>query len=197
MPASTESEVQNPYYALGWIHESYRGHPLVVHSGSIDGFSVHLGFLPETGQGLIVLMNRDDAPAALMALAYSAYDRLLRLEPIDWEKRLGDSPAPLQDVHETALDFPIETVVGRYEHPAYGALTVRADGDRLVMEFRTLRWTLVYQGDRRFLSREPIVAGAPQISIRFSTQKRGEPVRLFIPLNFDDGDPVEVFTRVK
>ena len=28
----------------------------LMHNGNIDGFTVHLGFLPETGQGLIVLM---------------------------------------------------------------------------------------------------------------------------------------------
>ena len=89
MPAPDQPEVQHPSYALGWIHESYRGHPLVVHNGAIDGFTVHLGFLPETGQGLILLMNRDLATAALMALAYSAYDRLLGLEPLDWETRLS------------------------------------------------------------------------------------------------------------
>ena len=92
MPAPDQPEVQHPYYALGWIHESYRGHPLVVHNGAIDGFTVHLGFLPETGQGLILLMNRDLATEALMALAYSAYDRLLGLEPLDWEGRLKEMP---------------------------------------------------------------------------------------------------------
>jgi len=197
MPPPDEPEVRNRYYALGWIHETYRGHPLVVHNGGIDGFTVHLGFLPETGQGLIVLTNRDLATEAVMTLAYSAYDRLLGLAPLDWERRLVETPEPVQHAAKIALDFPIETVVGSYEHPGYGALTVGADGDRLVIEFRDLRWTLVYQGDRRFLSSEPIVAGAPQISIRFSPQQRGEPLKLFIPLNFDDGDPVEVFTRVK
>jgi len=197
MPAPTEPEVQHPHYALGWIHESYRGHPLVLHNGAIDGFTVHLGFLPETGRGLILLMNRDLASAALMALAYSAYDRLLGLEPLDWEGRLEEVPTPLQDVAEVALDFPIETVVGRYEHPAYGALTVRAHGDELAMEFRTLRLTLSYQGNRRFLSREPVTDGAPQIKVWFSKQKSGGPLKLFVPLNFDEGDPVEVFTRVK
>jgi hypothetical protein len=182
---------------LGWIHESYRGHPLVVHNGAIDGFTVHLGFLPETGQGLILLMNRDLATAALMALAYSTYDRLLGLQPLDWEGRLKETPQPLQNVSEVALDFPIETVVGRYEHPAYGMLTVRAEGDKLAMEFRTLRLTLAYQGERRFLSREPIVDGAPHISIRFSKQKIAEPLKLYVALNFDDGDPVEVFTRMR
>jgi hypothetical protein len=197
MPAPDQPEVQHRYYALGWIHESYRGHPLVVHNGSIDGFTVHMGFLSETGQGLILLMNRDFATEALMALAYSAYDRLLGLEPLDWEGRLKEMPTPLQDVRDTALDFPIEQVAGRYEHPAYGALTVRAKGDRLVMQFRTLRLTLVYQGGRRFLSQEPIADGAPQIWVRFSKPEIGEPLKLFVPLNFDEGDPVEAFTRVR
>jgi hypothetical protein len=41
------------------------------------------------------------------------------------------------------------------------------------------------------MGREPITDGAPQISIRFAKEK------LFVPLNFDEGDPVETFTRVK
>ncbi|NUP06875.1 MAG: serine hydrolase [Polyangiaceae bacterium] len=196
MPASDEPEVQHPHYALAWIHESYRGRPLVVHNGSIDGFTVHLGFLPETGQGLIVLMNRDLAPAALMAIAYSAYDRLLGLEPLDWEARLDEVPSPRQDVRNVALDFPVKTLAGRYEHPAYGLVTVRAEGDELAMEFRTLHLTLVYQGNRRFLSREPVTDGAPQITVWFSKKKPGEPLKLFVPLNFEEGDPVEVFRRV-
>jgi hypothetical protein len=197
MPAPDQPEVQHPYYALGWIHEFYRGHPLVVHNGSIDGFTVHLGFLPETGQGLILLMNRDLAAAAVTALAYSAYDRLLGLEPLDWEARIRETPTPLEHVRGTALDFPLEEVVGRYEHPAYGVLTVRAKGDKLAMQFRTLRFTLVYIGKRRFRSLEPFAEGGSQISVRFSKQKIGEPLKLFVPLNFNVGDPVEVFTRVR
>ncbi len=197
MAAADQPEVQHPYYALGWIHESYRGHPLVTHDGAIDGFTVHLGFLPETGQGLILLTNRDLASAALTALAYSAYDRLLGLEPIDWERRLKEEPTPLQDVRELALDFPIEQVAGKYEHPAYGALTVQANGNKLAMQFRTLRLTLVYQGNRRFLSLGRIADAGPQISVRFAKPKAGEPLTLFVPLNFDEGDPVETFTRVR
>jgi hypothetical protein len=106
-------------------------------------------------------------------------------------------PAPLQAVPDIALDFPIEEVVGTYVHPAYGALTVQAKGDKLAMQFRSLRLTLVYQGKRQFLSLEPIADGAPQISVRFSKPKIGEPLKLFVPLNFDVGDPVEVFTHVR
>jgi hypothetical protein len=195
MPAPDQPEVQHACYALGWIHETYRGHPVLVHNGSIDGFTVHLGFIPETGQGLIILMNRDLATAALMALAYSAYDRLLGLAPLDWEGRLKESTTQQQEIRRIALDFPLNEVVGRYEHPAYGVLTVRAQGNRLALQFRTLHFTLAYQGRRRFLSLEPIADGAPRISVQFSKRKRGEPVKLTVPLNFDAGDPVEVFTR--
>jgi len=197
MPSADQPEIKEPYYALGWIHERYRGHPLVVHNGAIDGFTVHLGFLPQTGQGLILLANRDSAREALTALAYSAYDRLLGLEPLDWAERIKEAPAALEPVRKVALDFPIEEVVVCYQHPAYGALTLEAQGDTLMLRFRTLRLALAYQSQRRFLSLEPIADGAPRLSIRFSKAKGGEPVKLFVPLNFDEGDPEEVFTRVR
>jgi CubicO group peptidase (beta-lactamase class C family) len=195
MPALDQPEVQRRSYALGWIHETYRGRTLVVHDGAIDGFTAHLGFVPETGQGLVLLVNRERA-AALTALAYSAYDRLLGLDPLDWEGRLEETPDPLQPDRGVALDFPIDQVVGSYDHPAYGSLAIRAEGERLVMQFRSLRLTLGYQGGRRFLSLEPIVDAAPQISVQFSRSTAGEPLKLLVPLNFDGvGDPVEVFTR--
>ena len=110
---------------------------------------------------------------------------------------MKEAPTTLSAVREIALDFPIEDVVGQYEHPAYGALTVRAEGDKLTMQFRNLRLTLAYQGRRRFLSVEPLADGIPQISVRFSKPELGEPLKLYVPLNFDEGDPVEVFARVR
>jgi CubicO group peptidase (beta-lactamase class C family) len=202
MPPPDQPEIRDADYALGWIHESYRGHPLVVHNGSIDGFTVHLGFLPETGQGVVLLANRDAAREALAALAYSIYDRLLGLTPIDWGERIKEVTTPLAPVRAVPLDVSIDDIVGSYQHPAYGVLTIQAKGQQqLVMRLRRLHFTLVYQGqrqgERRFLSLEPIAGGGPRISVRFSRPKRGAPLELFVPLNFDEGDPVEVFTRVR
>ena len=196
MPKAEQPEVQQPQYALAWIHETYRGHPIIVHNGSIDGYTVHLGFIPETGQGLILLMNRDFATAATMTLAYSAYDHILGLEPIDWETRLKETLEPLPDISAVRRDFLLSNLEGRYEHPAYGPLTIRAQGDSLSMRFRTFHFTLVYQGNLEFLSKEPIVSGGPRLVVRFSNSASGDTRQLFVPLNFDVGDPVEVFTKV-
>ena len=104
----------------------------------------------------------------------------LRLPPRARAARLGgparEVPAAWPTIWQTALDFPIEEVVGRYEHPAYGPLTVRAEGNRPVMQFRTLRSTLVYQGERRFIGREPLLDGLPPIAVWFSRhRKRASP----------------------
>ena len=99
--------------------------------------------------------DRDSDGACLQRLRSPS-----RLEPLDWETRLVEETLPpLQDVPAVPLDFPLSKV-GRYEHPAYGPLTVRANGDQLLMQFRNFRFTLVYQGKLGFLSQEPILDGA-------------------------------------
>jgi CubicO group peptidase (beta-lactamase class C family) len=199
MPASDEPEIQNPSYGLGWVHENYRGHSLVVHNGAIDGYTVHLGFLPEYELGLVILMNRDLAVGPLLTLAYNAYDRLLGLEPLNWEGRFKEVSESVPVVPKVALDFPLKDVVGRYEHPAYGTITVRLrtgkNGGGLEMQFRSFHFVLDYLGNRQFLCAEPIVDGGPQIKAWFSSPKVGEAPKLFVPFNFDPGDPVQVFTR--
>src|SRR5262249_51652625 len=44
-------------YGLGFFLTSYRGHKLVWHSGSLDGFSLLLSFLPREKLGVLVLTN--------------------------------------------------------------------------------------------------------------------------------------------
>jgi hypothetical protein len=134
--------------------------------------------------------------AALMTLAYSAYDQILGLEPIDWETRLKETLEPLPDIFDVRRDFLLSDVEGRYEHPAYGPVMIRAEGDSLSMRFRSFRFTLVYQGNFEFLSKESIVSGGPRLAVRFSNSAVGDIKQLFIPLNFDVDDPVEVFTKV-
>ena len=177
MPAPDEPEVQHPSYALGWIHESYRGHTLVVHDGAIDGFTVHLGFLPETGQGLIILMNRERAAEALMA------HRLQRLRSAPRARAAGlgaeaqgDAGTGAGRLGMSRSTFRSRRWRGATSIPRTGCSRSGPTETGSRCSFGLFVSSLVYQGERRFLSLEPIVDSAPQISVRFSKPKPGEPL---------------------
>ena len=57
------------------------------------------------------------------------------------------------------------------------------------------RWCIRANGG--FSAWNPLSTGPRRSSVRFSRPEAGEPLKLFVPLNFDEGDPVEVFTRVR
>ena len=45
-------------YALGWFNDRFSGKRWIHHSGSINGFSLLAGFMPEEKLGLVVLVNQ-------------------------------------------------------------------------------------------------------------------------------------------
>jgi len=128
----------SPYilYGLGWFIQPYRGHHLVHHGGNIDGFSAMVAFLPQEEVGVAVLSNLNGSPLPL-AIALSAFDRLLGLEPVDWVARAEffldqalsamaeTEAAQAQDrVEGTEPSHPLEAYAGFYRHPAYGTVRV-------------------------------------------------------------------------
>ncbi len=52
---------QSMGYGMGWIVASYRGQPMISHSGGTQGFSSDCTFLPEAGLGIFVVNNRGGA----------------------------------------------------------------------------------------------------------------------------------------
>ncbi|HEX5709187.1 MAG TPA: serine hydrolase domain-containing protein, partial [Pyrinomonadaceae bacterium] len=54
-------------YARGLFKDSYRGGPMVSHSGSAAGYSAWLGRLPAHGLSVAVLCNSDEASATALA----------------------------------------------------------------------------------------------------------------------------------
>jgi serine-type D-Ala-D-Ala carboxypeptidase/endopeptidase len=55
---------------MGWIIDDHGGEPLVWHNGRTGGFYAFVGFLPESGRGLVLLSNasHDGNPLALALL---------------------------------------------------------------------------------------------------------------------------------
>jgi CubicO group peptidase (beta-lactamase class C family) len=150
LPEGTLLAIGNPVgYGLGLFVEDYRGHRMVHHGGNIDGFSAHVGVIPETGHGVVVLCNRDGS-ALRDALPCLIYDRLLGLPPRAHGERFHELETALRQGHAesqrrtttAAANLPpvrpLADYAGRYRHPAYGEFTVVADGDTLTARYRSL-----------------------------------------------------------
>jgi CubicO group peptidase (beta-lactamase class C family) len=136
-------------YGLGWIISDYHGQQLLQHGGGIDGMSAMVGLLPERGVGIVALtnLNGNQVPAALM---YWIVDRYLDRSVTDWSDRALQAAradqvaAAAAQQRETARrvtgttpSLPLPRYAGRYRHPAWGDVEVRAEAGGLVIEYGT------------------------------------------------------------
>lgn len=44
-------------YAYGWRVYDYEGRRLIAHAGTVEGYAAQLAFLPDTGDGIVILSN--------------------------------------------------------------------------------------------------------------------------------------------
>lgn len=146
-----EPETTQVSYGLGWFISSYRGHKLVMHGGSIDGFRAQIALAPDSKIGVAVLANLGGTQLP-EAVAYQVLDQLLSLEKRDWNGRLSARAKELEAAQASAIkarfdsrtpntrpSHPLADYAGDYEHPGYGAVKVTVDGDSLVASWQTLR----------------------------------------------------------
>src|SRR5205814_1904315 len=78
-----EPEFGPQSYAMGWFVDTYRGHLRTQHGGNIDGFSALVTLFPNDHIGFVVLTNGNGTPLPNILTLHAA-DRLLKLDPKDW-----------------------------------------------------------------------------------------------------------------
>lgn len=145
--AVTEEYTVQSTYGLGWTIADYRGHKIVHHGGSIDGFTSFILLAPREKLGIVVLNNRHRATLPL-AVGYTLLDQMLGLPAVDWNakhkaaqvgnEQLWDAEDALRKAKRrpgTLTSLPLVEYEGNYEHPGYGKISFRAEGDRFVMKF--------------------------------------------------------------
>lgn len=190
-------------YALGWGVTSYRGHAMLSHAGGIDGFTAHVSFMPRDNIGIVILTNRGGTPLTTI-VAYNAYDRLLGLSEVDWAKRIKDEQARAREVAEKARNekdpnrkigtqpsHALADYAGKFEHPAYGIVTIAIAGDKLRGDLHGLPFSLHhYHYDVFEVGPDEQFA---KMKVTFSTNKKGEIDRVSIP--FESGVKDIEFTR--
>jgi CubicO group peptidase (beta-lactamase class C family) len=151
--AAERPELSQPSYGMGWFIDSYRGHRRVEHGGNIDGFSALVTLLPQDGMGLVILTNKNGTGVPEL-LARHTIDRLLKLEPIDWNREslvrrdVARAEQKKAEGRKEELRRPgtkpahkLEEYAGDYFHPGYGTLRIDvqgAGGSRLQVTYNHL-----------------------------------------------------------
>ena len=155
-----DDELLHSCYGMGWAINPYRGHLMIHHGGGIDGFSSYVCLLPRDDIGLVILANLEGTPLAQI-IVYNACDRLLRLKPIAWNERFKNllnqykhmitesQKKPTSDRKAgTQPSHPLHDYEGNYEHPGYGVLNIKVQGNQLAAELNGIELPLIhYQYD--------------------------------------------------
>lgn len=148
--AAERPEISQGAYGLAWGIDTYRGHQRVHHGGAIDGFSALVTLLPHDALGIVVLANKEGAGMNELLVRHTL-DRLLMLEPIDWNgealgkrekgKALGKEAESKKETMRKAGTKPahkIEEYAGDYGHPGYSPIKVEVQGGKLALTYNHL-----------------------------------------------------------
>ena len=196
-------ELYYPTYGMGWRMNAYRGRSLVSHSGAIMGFSAMVAFLPKEKIGIVLLNNLEDAPVN-STLTYNVIDRLLGLEPVDWAQRVRDEQAKRKAEREkrakdrdadrqlgTQPSHPLAAYAGSFEHPAYGTIEVRWDGEKLAADYHQRTFVFEHYHYDMFKIRNDWMDA--EYKVTFATDPKGGVGSLAVP--FETSVKDIVFTR--
>jgi CubicO group peptidase (beta-lactamase class C family) len=130
-------------YGLGWVIYDHKGHKVIAHGGALEGHRAHVAFAPGKGVGVAVLSNLHQT-SLNAALSARLMDRLLGLEPRDWDatflaslrlivKARAEARAKTLAAAKAGEPLPLRDHAGSFSHPAYGDV-------RLVLKGDGLRW---------------------------------------------------------
>lgn len=149
-PSGPSGQIRYLGYGLGWNLALYRGHCSVFHGGGGNGFSSMVLFLPADSIGIALFANKR-ASDALMIMANSICDKVLRLPYTDWNadqvnahkrelEKLRDQfwAAPSSKTPHPP-SHPLDAYCGRYSNPGYGQITIFKKGDSLCGTYGSLR----------------------------------------------------------
>jgi len=138
----TSGEFGHETYALGWKVQTYRGHLLVHHAGSVDGFNSMVTLFPDADLGVVMLSNEGHNPSAQVPALWVA-DHILGMAPVDWVARTKKRSAEWRQAREKARaardgkrvegtrpSHSLADYTGEYEHKGYGVATIALDAKK-------------------------------------------------------------------
>lgn len=149
-----ESDVLQLSYGLGWFLNDYRGHKLVMHGGTIDGFRASIMLEPRAKLGIAVLANLNGTQMP-EATCYTLMDLLLGLPKKDWNGYIRDAARKFEAdtaqeliarnaarKKDTKPSRELAAYVGTYEDAAYGKAEILLLDGRLAVVWSNFKTAL-------------------------------------------------------
>jgi len=145
------AEIGKIRYGYGLTCEHYRGDVTVSHTGSQPGWGALMTMMPAHRIGVVVMTNRDPSPVREL-IAYAVFDRLRSLAPLAWfeifrtrrqealdKEEAEECARALAHRSDSPLDEPPEDLIGEYEHPGYGRISIARGASAMHWSWRGLR----------------------------------------------------------
>jgi len=167
-PPKVNNEVSQHGYGLGWYVAQYRGHTVIHHGGTTEGFASEVALLPESNMGVVILTNSSsDGHYIANCLRNHILDAFLGLSTIDWVTEIQKGRMVAKQALQSALDglekikvpskTDLSSYVGTYEAPGYGLLQISLQEGQLYFAYGKIKMPLYFKegdtfsGKTRFL----------------------------------------------
>jgi CubicO group peptidase (beta-lactamase class C family) len=174
-------------YGMAWVIQDHRGHLLISHAGTIDGFRTHITLAPNAGLGIVLLNNLHGTDLNL-AISNSILDLVLGLPPKDWNACLGKVARARDDMKKaqrqqreakrfkgTRPSRELDAYVGDYYESVFGHSQITLDQGKLVWHWSSFHCPLEHFHFDTFLARSEILDDP---AINFSLGTDGQVVTL-------------------
>lgn len=204
-PCWNFEEIDFQNYGMGWFMESYRGHKVIHHSGSIAGFISMVSFIPEINAGFVILTNRD-ANRIGNILQYSFYDILFGFEKIDWNEKFKEVINKTEDEYNkhsniiknsvpknTLPSYELHMYAGEYYHNAYGKISILHENNKLIFQSSGVTYTLEHLCFDSFILEDKTMFLL--IPFQFKIDTRGKIISLELECEPELKDMIE-FTKL-
>lgn len=180
-------------YGMGLFVHTYRGIEIAEHGGNMPGAAAVVLFVPKHKIGIAVLTNR--AQSVLRdGLPYEIIDRLLGLPSagmIEREAGLEKATIAQEDAAKssgtsdrragTVPSHALEEYAGRFNHPAYGDITIGMTEGGLTLSYNSFSAKLEHWHFDVFQTPEDRTSRLDRQRLQFQTDFAGDVSSLVVP----------------
>ncbi|PVD35053.1 hypothetical protein C0Q70_06334 [Pomacea canaliculata] len=155
-------------YGYAWVTSSYRGYPIVWHSGGINSYITYLSMLRDLDLGIFMTTNgykSSDVKYTLEEILYYITDLFLGEEPWlnttnacqfpqPWVNTTGQTPSNDTNIVPGNIENP-QDFAGQYENRLFGNIVVAQNGsNELLVTYGRITGKLYKTKDRNVLVME-------------------------------------------